>query len=874
MKKLLIVTPVFPPNNSADCHRARMALPYFQEHGWEAEVLCVDPRFVEAKGDSELAETLPESLPIHRCKAIPFQLTRQFGLGGIGWRSRAGLNRMGRTLLQKEKFHAVYFSSTVFPSFGLGPEWQRRFGVPYFIDYHDPMWTDYYFQPGAPPPPGGHFKYRVAQLFSKQNERKVMAMAAGVTCVSPGYVDLLRKRYPRTNQKKYIELPFGAPEKDFESVGRNSKEKGKEVWRYIGAGGGIMAEAARIFGHTLKEGLPSKWTDLGKIRFELLGTSYATYGSPAPSLSPLFRAILPQADVTESSERLPYMESLRQLQSADRLVLLGTNDPGYTASKLGVYILARRPLLVICREESSVARIVRETKSAELITFGNAEMGNRRWEMGGEKVKPEWREAMGRWLAMDPAKEPPTDWMAFEPYTASKMTEKLCRFFDDQLKTDRGEKLAGGKQPALSAKDQQAGRDNDLGHGRVSGNKKWKVEVKRKTTQPKVLLVHPGIQHAPRLAEVLEREGLLMRFWTGWANATGSQDSSCKRRVAIPSEKLKTLPWLEWAALGLSKTGIDSEKVWHWRNRIFQNLIPDKEIAEADVVIGFDTGSWILARKAKAMGKKFILEQSIGHPAARISEMKKMGRAEETWNEPYQPRPGKLANWEKREHELADRIVVGSRFAHNTLIGQRVPNSKIKILPYGVGEEFVAAGESRAEKRKDGKIRFLFLGQLAHRKGVQFLLEAWKGLAAGKAELVLMGGGPRRGWRKVAGERVMFRGQAGRKEVLEEMGRSDVLVLPSLFEGFGLVILEAMAAGLPVITTTNTGGPDVIKEGQEGFIVLAGSSEALREKMAYFIQNQGQAIKMGQAAHQEARQYTWERYGKSYAEIIGELVGC
>jgi glycosyltransferase involved in cell wall biosynthesis len=844
-----------------------MALPYFKENGWEPEVLCVDPRFVEGKKDYELVKTLPHEIPIHWCRAIPFQLTRRLGMGGIGWRSRASLERLGSSLLQEGKFEAVYFSSTVFPSFGLGPKWLRRFGIPYFIDYHDPMWTDYYFQPGAPPPPGGVLKYRLTRLLAKRNEHRVMQSAAGVTCVSPGYVNLLRGRYSQTDPEKYIELPFGAPKKDFEIAGdppslqaptmpaeelRRAKQ-GKDVWRYIGAGGGIMADAVGIFGKTLSETIPSGRNDLQNVKIELMGTSYATYGTPAPSLSPILTKILPEAEVRESSERLPYMDSLRLLRSADRLILFGTNDPGYTASKLGVYVLARRPLLVICREESSVARIVRETRSAELITFGEKDVG-----LGGRiRIRTEWREAMGKWLAMDPAKEPPTDWMAFEPYTARKMTEKLCRFFDERLEAEK-------RRPSFAPSPSKAGGGASKGI--------CSKAARSEKSKPKVLLVHPGIQHAPRLAEALEREGMLARFWTGWAKAAGSQSQLGKRRVGIPAEKLKTLPWLEWTALFLSRTGIDPEWVWHWRNRIFQNLIPDKEVAEADVVIGFDTGSWNLAQKAKKMGKKFILDQSIGHPAARIPEMKKMGRAEETWSEPYQPRPGRLADWERMEHELADRIVVGSCFAQNTLIGQGVPDSKIKILPYGVGKEFAAAGERRTENGKEGKIRFLFLGQLAQRKGVQLLLEAWKGLPSGRAELVLMGGGPKRDWRRVAGEGVIFRGQAARKKVLEEMGISDVLVLPSLFEGFGLVILEAMAAGLPVITTTNTGGPDVIEDGKEGFIVPAGKADVLREKMDYFIQNLGEAIRMGQAAHQKARQYTWERYGKAYAETIREVL--
>jgi len=874
-----------------------MALPYLQDHGWEAEVLCVDPRFVEAKGDPELVETLPEGLAIHRCKAIPFQLTRRFGLGGIGWRSRAGLNRMGRTLLQKGKFHAVYFSSTVFPSFGLGPEWRRHLGVPYFIDYHDPMWTDYYFQPGAPPPPGGVLKYRLTRLLAKRNERRVIQPAVGVTCVSPSYVSLLRGRYPQTDSAKYIELPFGAPEKDFDLAGNTKKNECKEVWRYIGAGGGIMADAVGIFGKTLRETIPSGGIDLGKVKIELIGTSYATYGTPASSLSPILTKILPEAEVRESSERLPYVESLRQLRSADRLILFGTNDPGYTASKLGVYILAKRPLLVICREESSVARIVRETRSAELITFGDADIGSRIEDRGRSpstleagrpqsgRIREEWRGAMGRWLAMDPAKEPATDWKAFEPYTAKRMTEKLCRFFDERLEDERsGSRIEDrgfrGRDVELGIEDRGlapahpplAHPNQASGTARLSATAGGLRGALRTASRPKVLLVHPGIQHAPRLAEALEREGMLARFWTGWAKAVGSQSQLGKRRVGNPAEKLKTMPWLEWAALILSKTGIDSQKVWHWRNRIFQNLIPDKEIAEADMVIVFDTGSWILARKAKEMGKKFILDQSIGHPAARIPELRKMGRAEETWNEPYMPRPGRLADWEKVEHELADRVVVASHFTQNTLIGQGVPRGKIRILPYGVGKEFVAAGENRMRAKEGGKIRFLFLGQLTQRKGVQFLLEAWKGLPAGRSELVLMGGGTRRAWKKMAGEGVVFRGQAGRKEVLEEMGRSDVLILPSLFEGFGLVILEAMAAGLAVITTGNTGGPDVIEEGKEGFIVPAGNPEALREKMAYFIQNPSQGAKMGQAAHLKAREYTWERYGSLYAKIVEEVV--
>ena len=828
----------------------RLALPYFEENGWTAEVLAVKPEFVEAINEPELLETLPPESRIHRVCAFPQKLTRMLGFGSLALRAGWHLRREGERLLGAGGYDAVYFSSTVFSTFRLGPIWKKKYGIPYFVDFQDPWWSNYY-KDRPQRPPGGWLKYGLTQRSARKNEGEVVREAAGVTCVSGAYSEMLKKRYPEVSEEKFLELPFGGSERDAELAGlrreeRGLREGGKEVWRYIGRGGTDMAAALRIFGEALTQAEPKRF------RLELMGTGYAGGAQAERTMVPVLEKYLGKGLVTESPQRIGYLESIRKLKEADRLILFGSDDPGYTASKLYNYILAKRPLLVICREESSVARIVRETRSAELITFGEQEIKMK------IKIKKEWEEAMGRWLAMDPAKEPETDWKAFEPYTAKKMTEKLCRFFDERLE----------------AENRKAGKIEDRRWeiGGAAGNRKREAGRELKTDRPKVLLVHPGVQHAPRLAEALGREGLLTRFWTGWAKASKSQNGNGRRRIDIPAAKLKTRPWLEWAALALSRSGIDPETVWHWRNRKFQNLIPESEIEAADVVVGFDTGSWILAQRAKRLGKKFILDQSIGHPAARIPEMAKMGRAEETWGEPYQPRPGRLANWEKVEHELADRIVVGSQFTRNTLIGQGVPAEKIRILPYGVGKEFVGAGERRARDGKEGKIRFLFLGQLTQRKGVQFLLEAWKGLPVGKAELVLMGGGPRRGWRRVAGEKVIFRGQAGRSQVLEEMGRANVLVLPSLFEGFGLVILEAMAAGLPVITTQNTGGPDVIGEGKEGFVVPAGNAEALREKMEWFIQNPEKAAEMGKAAHRKAKEFNWERYGAEYARIIREVV--
>ena len=381
--------------------------------------------------------------------------------------------------------------------------------------------------------------------------------------------------------------------------------------------------------------------------------------------------------------------------------------------------------------------------------------------------------------------------------------------------------------------------------------------------EPRVLLVHPGIQHAPRLAEGLEREGLFARFWTGWAHPGGAGG---KRSVAIPDEKLRTRPWVEWAALLLGRAGVDGERVWHWRNALFQKLIPDAEIQKADVVVGFDTAGWILARRAKQAGKQFVLEQSIAHPAARAEELKLAGCGPEVWPEALLPRLPMVAQAEREEHQLADRVVAASSFTRKTLVAHGVAPEKIRVLPYGVAQEFVGAGQRGRGRGVGGKMRFLFLGHLSARKGLRQLLEAWKGVE--KGELVLMGGGDSEPWKQMAGANVYFPGSGNRARVLEEMKKADVFVFPSLFEGFGLVLLEAMAAGLPVITTQNTGGPDVIEEGKEGWIVPAGSVDALRAKVGWMINNREKAAEMGKKAHARAMSLTWETYGRRYREEI------
>jgi glycosyltransferase involved in cell wall biosynthesis len=167
-----------------------------------------------------------------------------------------------------------------------------------------------------------------------------------------------------------------------------------------------------------------------------------------------------------------------------------------------------------------------------------------------------------------------------------------------------------------------------------------------------------------------------------------------------------------------------------------------------------------------------------------------------------------------------------------------------------------------------GKLRVLFVGGLSQRKGLSYLLQAVESLGS-TVELTLIG-------RTVAPcppleaalNRHRWLPSLPNQAVLGEMQRHDVLVFPSLFEGFGLVIIEALAQGLPVITTNHTAGPDLLTEGKDGFIVSIRNAEAIAEKLLWLTQNREALFQMSQHAQQTAQRFSWQAYGEKLCNVL------
>lgn len=400
---------------------------------------------------------------------------------------------------------------------------------------------------------------------------------------------------------------------------------------------------------------------------------------------------------------------------------------------------------------------------------------------------------------------------------------------------------------------------------------------------PRILLAHPGTQHATRLARELANRGLLGEFWTGLALAESGLPAwfatvwrrcgpirGLSNRIArgVPGAALHCQPLNEVRALWRLRRGEEPLRVLHERNERFQLAIPEASLRAHTAVIAFDTSAWQLARRAGSLARPLFLDRTIAHPTALARLEADLHRRYPEWCPPSQPRPAWLTAAEDEEHRLARRIVVGGVFARDTLLAEGIPPERIVVNPYGVDWDRFAPSATPAGGRP---LRFLFLGSHLARKGLPILLEAWRALGPrrGDAELWLAGPcGPRE--RALIPELPGLRllGQVPHADVPGLLAQTDVLVLPSLFEGFGLVLLEALAAGLPFIATPHTGAADLPPGDQFGLMVPVGSAESLQAAMEHYLSRPPDRAAVLAACAHIRDQFSWRAYGDRWAALL------
>src|SRR5262249_45305957 len=219
------------------------------------------------------------------------------------------------------------------------------------------------------------------------------------------------------------------------------------------------------------------------------------------------------------------------------------------------------------------------------------------------------------------------------------------------------------------------------------------------------------------------------------------------------------------------------------------------------------------------------------------------------------------------ELALSDAVVVPSRFVAESLALASQQPKRVEVLPYGATSP---TGTTVAERVDQEPIRILYAGQLTQRKGLSYLFEALARFEY-PYELSLAGPFPKAPCAALDAALTKrnhrWLGSLPHSQLLKEMARNHVLVFPSLAEGFGLVLTEALSAGLPIITTANTCGPEIIADGREGFIVPIRDPHAIAEKLTLLYEDERRRRAMAKAAKGRAAAMSWSLFENRVASL-------
>lgn len=227
---------------------------------------------------------------------------------------------------------------------------------------------------------------------------------------------------------------------------------------------------------------------------------------------------------------------------------------------------------------------------------------------------------------------------------------------------------------------------------------------------------------------------------------------------------------------------------------------------------------------------------------------------------------------ERRVVETSDRVVVGSEFARRQLreeLGARTDH--VSVVYYGVDGRFAprpASAALRARYGLEGRRVVLFFGGLKPRKNLGLLLDAWQALAPRHPDTTLLvaGGGPlladlkAQVGRRGLDRRVVFTGYVAEAEKAEHFNLGDVFFFPSAMEGFGLTVAEAMSSGLPVVASNRGSIPELVVEGEGGFVCEPSGPEAFVDRLSRILADEALGRKLGAANRERVeRLFRWER---------------
>ncbi len=375
-----------------------------------------------------------------------------------------------------------------------------------------------------------------------------------------------------------------------------------------------------------------------------------------------------------------------------------------------------------------------------------------------------------------------------------------------------------------------------------------------------------GVFHSFDLARELDRRGHLSTIYSTWPWRR-------VRREGIPQSRVRTFPWIHTPEFLLNRARLLPrwlEDHTGYANALAFDEYTLRSIGDCDALVAISGSSLKTGRKVQQNGAKFICDRGSSHQ--RFQE--EIIRNEYTrWKV---ARPVSDPRDTAREEEIyyaADAITVPSTFALNSFLATGTPAEKLELIPYGVNL-------SRFEPvtiPPTNRFEVVFVGSVSLRKGVPYLLQAFAALKHHNKRLRIVG--------SLSPELkplldalptgdVEFLGALPQPRLKEILSSSHLFVLPSIEDGFGVVIGQAMACGCPALTSTNTGGPDIITDGVDGYIVPIRDVLSMTDRMESLAADPGLQRRLSTAALARVQHLGgWQMYGELWENLLKRQTG-
>lgn len=383
----------------------------------------------------------------------------------------------------------------------------------------------------------------------------------------------------------------------------------------------------------------------------------------------------------------------------------------------------------------------------------------------------------------------------------------------------------------------------------------------------KVALSTPAKFHTFDLAREIHARSSLTAVFTGYPRFK-------LRHENLPQKLIHTFPWVQSSYMAFPwKHRLPNSIIQQWEHLSaisFGNWVASN-LAECDIYVGLSGSTLPAGKKAHQLGASYVCDRGSSH----IRTQNRLLREEyDSWNIPFSGVDPRSIACEEAEYDEADCITVPSTFAYRSFVEEGIPTRKLRILPYGVNLARFQPLAKPAVTRFD----ILFVGGMNLRKGIQYLVQAYQKISHPAKSLTFVGA-PSAALIAVLTARGLWPsdarvlGHVPQTELKNLMSISHVMVLPSIEDGFGMVITQAMACGCPVIASHNTGGEDLITDGVEGYIVPIRDVYSLAERLQRLADYPEERAAMSIKALNKIQDIGgWNAYGEQAMSIYQEVL--